>query len=48
MYADTGVAGVGNEGIDSWLQYALRTWTQYQHEPSSAYGPDTPTVAAEA
>ena len=23
---DTGVAGVGNEGIESWLQYALRTY----------------------
>lgn len=26
MYTETGVAGVGNEGIESWLQYALRTY----------------------
>lgn len=25
MYTDTGVAGVGKAGIDSWLQYALKT-----------------------
>lgn len=36
MYADTGVAGVGKDGIDSWLQYALRTWRDDQYQSTES------------
>lgn len=47
-YTETGVAGVGNEGREFWLQYALRTLERVSVFAIHVQSHGIPTVAAEA